>query len=100
MRSRLVKINFSEKKINIVAIPRTLWLSTPSLINTYNVSGIQLNSLYQIIKDSFITENEGVIKATNAVAQTVFDNFGVISDHFITMDSDTLTRLVDNVGWN
>lgn len=95
---RLVKINFSEKKINIVAIPRTLWLSTPSLINTYNVSGIQLNSLYQIIKDSFITENEGVIKATNAVAQTVFDNFGVISDHFITMDSDTLTRLVDTLG--
>jgi LCP family protein required for cell wall assembly len=92
---RLVKVNFDEQKVTTFSFPRDLVISTPSLTAKYGLTQSKLGSVYDVVREK---ENGSDLAATNAVAQTLYDNFGISSDHYVTLDETILSKLVDTVG--
>lgn len=93
---RMVKIDFDQKKAYIFTFPRDLWISTPSLTNDYTISKIRLAPLYTTIRNSE-QNNEADFKASNAVAQTIYDNFEIMADYYITLNETVIADIVDTI---
>ncbi|HEY9087378.1 MAG TPA: LCP family protein [Anaerolineaceae bacterium] len=96
---RVVKVDYSNKKITVFAFPRDLFVKTPSLEATYGVKEFRLGELYM-----FVREKEGNVtpaadeKASAALAQTIYDNFGLAVDQYITIEESVLPKMIDTVG--
>ena len=94
---RVVRINFDQQKALIFTFPRDLWVATPSLTENYSISKIRLGPLYTTIKNTEAQNPNADFLATNAVAQTLYDNFGIVSDHYVTLNETVLADVVDSI---
>ncbi len=96
---RVVKVDFSQKRVAVFAFPRDLLVQTQHLESIYNIKEYRLGPLY-----TFVREKEGNVtpeadsKASGAIAQTLYDNFGVVVDHYMTIEESVLPKIVDTVG--
>ncbi len=94
---RVVRINFDQQKALIFTFPRDLWVATPSLTENYSISKIRLGPLYTTIKNTEANNKNADFLATNAVAQTLYDNFGINADHYVTLNETVLADVVDSI---
>ncbi len=96
---RLVTIDFDQPSATIMALPAWLWVDTPVLADI-GVSETQLAAVYMEAYESKKVTSERYRNqlATQAIAQTIIDNFGFVPDHYITVDARTLIESVDTLG--
>lgn len=90
---RLVQMDFSRKTAVIFSFPRDLWVPVKGL-ESLGIDHERLGRLYLIARN-----NAGFSEAdaTRLVAQTLADQFGAYSDHYITGKMSTLVDIIDAV---
>ncbi len=91
---RLVKVDFSQKTVNVFSFPKDLWIPVKGL-ESHGITQARLGQLYLIARS-----NAGYSEAaaTNLVAQNLYQNFGAFSDHYIVGKMTTLAAIIDTVG--
>jgi anionic cell wall polymer biosynthesis LytR-Cps2A-Psr (LCP) family protein len=91
---RVGKVDFSRKSAAVFSFPRDLWLPIRGL-EGFGFTQTRLGEAYLIARS-----NAGfpVAAATNLLANNLYDNFGVVSDHYITLKMSTLSAIIDAVG--
>jgi LCP family protein required for cell wall assembly len=94
---RLIKVDYVKRKVVIFSIPRNLIVKTANLEN-YGTSETKLGDAYQIIMEKESQAADVDIIATSALAQIIYDNFGVLPDHYVTVKSTLVKDIVDAVG--
>lgn len=96
---RLVTINFDQPSAVVFTLPAMLWVNPPATAD-FGVEPIQLTAVYRkaytAAKDN--PEQVRAQKATQALAQTIVDNFGYTPDHYITLDEGVFIKYVDALG--
>ena len=95
---RYFRADFSNLTIDEVALPRDLWMKTPVLvekqITNYKLGKVFEYKPYVALKD----QKDAIIASTGDVAQTVFDNFEVAPDKYVTLDAKTFAAMIDLIG--
>jgi LCP family protein required for cell wall assembly len=94
---RLVKVDFDQKKVTVFAFQHDLLLNTPGLV-TYNTSQSRLGAAYYVVRAKEGDMRAADTKASSAIAQILYDNFGVKADRYITMQENVLTDAVNTIG--
>ena len=93
---RLVKVDFDNDAVTILAMPPDLWVNTLNLAT----QATTLTHSYRTAKDAAASQGEraAMVQGTQAMAQTLLDNFGYQPDHYITLSQLLFTRMVDTLG--
>lgn len=93
---RLVKVDFSNQKVDSVAFSRDLLLETKMLPN---MPSQRLGLAYHYAKQAASGGAEDkIIAGTNTVAQTLVDAFGVAPEVYITVQLDSVQAMIDTLG--
>jgi LCP family protein required for cell wall assembly len=94
---RLVKLDFSTSEVTVVALPRDLWVSTPAL-GYLDIAADRLGLTYYYGKENPPADSDEVVFGTNILAQTIYDNFGFVPVHYVTVHIDNFADIVDALG--
>ncbi|MBW8012040.1 MAG: hypothetical protein FVQ83_12515 [Chloroflexi bacterium] len=89
---RVFRLDFQEPSITILAFPRDLWVSIPGL-EEYNITAKRINTAY-FYGNLYRLPGGG----PTLLAQTLFDNFGLPSDHYLAMNMSVFVDVIDAVG--
>ena len=95
---RVTKIDFDMNRAAVFAFPRDLKLPTPNLQSSYGISNYYLGSAYHAVYQRVAGQPNPHTISTNAVAQIIFDNFGVLADHYVTLDENFVAKFIDEIG--
>jgi LCP family protein required for cell wall assembly len=92
---RLVMVDFDEPAVTILAMPPNLWVQTPNL---EGISASTLTGAYWHAKDQ---ARGGIVpadrKATQELAQVLYDNFVFEPDHYLTVNQPVFAEAVDTL---
>jgi LCP family protein required for cell wall assembly len=94
---RLLKVDFDQKKISVFALPRDLLVNTPHLTK-YQITQSNLGLVYYTVRKAEGDDRAADLKATNAIAQIIYDNFDVAADHYVMVEESVLTDAINTVG--
>lgn len=95
---RFVKIDYDQSLVSVVAVPRDLWVSGP-MLSAKGYQGYRLGETYSLFKQSATgNTNQVTTAATTSLAQIIYENFGIIPDHYITVDFSTYSTMIDTIG--
>jgi len=96
---RLVTLDFDQPSATIMALPALLWVDTPALAE-FGVEETYLTAVYmEAYENRKVTSQRYRHQlATQALAQTIVDNFGFVPDHYLTVDERTFVESVDTLG--
>ena len=96
---RLVTIDFDQPSATILAMPAVLWVPTPTLVDL-GLDETYLTNVYKEIYSQTESNSERFrhLIATQAMAQTILDNFGFAPDHYLTVDERAFIKSVDILG--
>ena len=96
---RLAVVDYERGRAAILALPVQLWVDTPVLAGT-GVDETSLNLVYQKAWENAHGNPDHVRtqKATQALAQTIVDDFAFVPDHYLTVEEAAFVRYVDTLG--
>ena len=95
---RLMKVDFDQETVAVLAIPPDLWVQTPAL-KKLGISETTLTVLYWEVKQATQgSEKHKMVEATQAFAQTLADNWGYSPDHYLTVSQPRFAETVDTLG--
>ena len=95
---RFVRIDFDHQTVRLIAIPDDILVETPHLA-AINVAQSRLGIVYyQVEQISTGTPAEIQTAASTAVAQAIYDNYGVSADHYIYFDMEFIVTAIDQLG--
>jgi polyisoprenyl-teichoic acid--peptidoglycan teichoic acid transferase len=89
---RLVRIDFVEKRILVLAIPRAFWVPIPGLRSNAITQGM-LNWTYGL-GEYYNGPGQGVV----GISRTIYANYGVKFDRYVVLHFDNFVQVVDAVG--
>lgn len=89
---RLVRIDFVERRILILSIPRDFWVPITGLAE-YNISQFRINAAYGY-GEYFNGPGQGVVK----FSETIYQNYGITFDQYAALHFGAFEQLVDAVG--
>lgn len=94
---RLMKVDFDNDAVTILAMPPTLWVNTPNLAG---VDATTLTNSYRRAKDAAASQGDraSMVQGTQALAQALLDNFGYQPDHYITLSQELFASMVNTLG--
>jgi LCP family protein required for cell wall assembly len=93
---RLVHVDFTLPRVNIVAIPRAMLVEIPESL--VNVEGpILLNQAY-FFGTPGMGKYEGSAYGAGGLASTLYYNFNLKPDHYIVIDFKGFQNLIDTLG--
>jgi LCP family protein required for cell wall assembly len=95
---RMAKIDFDMNRAVVFAFPRDLKLPTPNLQSSYGISEYYLGSTYHAVYQRVAGQPNPHTTSTSAVAQIIYDNFGVLPDHYVTLDENFVAKFIDEIG--
>ncbi len=98
---RLARVDFSRKTVAVFALSRSLWVNVRRLeLREPSITETTLGAVYyEAYVRSVATEKSGkMIDAARSSAQSVVDNFYVISNHYLVVNLDELPPLIDSIG--
>ena len=91
---RLIWVYYDDPSVVILALPSDLIVDAAVIEPDLDMP---LNDIYQLVYDE-TSSNKPEVKtreATEAVAQAVLDNYGFIPEHYLTVQEEAFTELVD-----
>lgn len=96
---RLVSIDFDKASATILSLPALLWVDSHALDDP----GVNQNPLTMVFTKAYMAAKDDPDqvrkqKATQALAQSIIDNFGYVPDHYIAVEDHVFVRLVDTLG--
>lgn len=94
---RLVGINFDKNSVIVYSIPRDLRLTT-SPLNKYGIQEYPLGPSFSLVQQREGMNKEAAIVAINALAQVIYDNFGISADYYLILHHSIFRKTVDSVG--
>lgn len=99
---RILKVDYDNKTVSVVAFPRDMMLQTPALADL-NYTESPLGLAYHYRKEATQGEDKHrITKATELVAQTLYDNFGYPADkkdyYYLTLQLDEVGAMIDTIG--
>ena len=93
---RVVRVDFQSQKITVLALPRDLWVSIPS-VSSHGVELGKLNQAY-----FYGTEGMGYFDGSGygsgLLAQTLQENFGYSVDNYMAVNIFSFRQIVDGIG--
>lgn len=96
---RMVKLDFDNRKVTVFAFQRDLLLNTPGLKKDFKVETYKLGEAYVLVRENEKEKNDKAdIKATNAVAQILYDNFGIKPDRYVTIEENVVGDITNTLG--
>ena len=101
---RMVNVDFDAQTVRVLAFPPDLWVDTPALAAaqitaTHPTTATTLDLVYYAARQLQPgTARQKMIYATNLVAQTLFDNFELLPDHYIGVRQDVFSETVEALG--
>ena len=99
---RLVKVDFDQKRVVVFAFLRDLWVTTPSLA-AQGVNATTLGQVYDYgykmgMLDSPRDDRLKVVMGTQMVAQTLYENYGILAERYVTVRLADLPPMIDTLG--
>ena len=94
---RLMYLDFTNSEVTVVALPRDLWVSTP-ILNSLDIYNERLGITYYHAKENSPADTDESVYGTQVLAQVLYDNFGFIADHYITVHIDNFDEIVNAIG--
>lgn len=94
---RLMQLDFTNSEVTVVAMPRDMWVDTPILQNL-NIQDERLGITYYHAKEHTPADNDPTVYGTQVLAQVLYDNFGFVADHYITIHIDNFDNIVNAIG--
>jgi|GEM_PF-2414410 len=95
---RFFKVDFSRLTVTCVALSRDLWVKTPALADKH-IKEKRLGEVFDVVQTSTKGSlKEQYLAATTVLTQTIFDNFGVVPDLYLTVPQSSFATLVDGLG--
>jgi len=96
---RLVWVDFDAPSASVLALPVEMWVDSP-VLEKEGVLQSELNQVYQVAYQTAKGNPDAVRtqKATQALAQTIVDNFGFVPEHYVTVEQDAFIQYIDDIG--
>lgn len=93
---RLIRIDFTNSKISVLAIPRDLWVHIPELADQKIDYG-KINQAY-FFGTPGMGHYNGAGGGAGLLADTLKYNFGIFSDHYVVVSMNAFVHIIDAVG--
>ena len=95
---RFIKVDFSNLTVACVSLSRDLWVKTPALADKH-IKEKRLGEVFDVVQTGTKgTLQEQYLAATTVITQTIFDNFGIAPDRYLTVPQSAFASLVDGLG--
>ncbi|OGO21215.1 MAG: hypothetical protein A2Y54_04040 [Chloroflexi bacterium RBG_16_51_16] len=94
---RIVRLDFVTPKISVLEFPRDLWVSIPEIADDIHQDHEKLNQAYLYGNPGF-GYYDHPSAGPGLLALTLYQNFGVITDHYGAINMRTFESMVDAVG--
>jgi LCP family protein required for cell wall assembly len=93
---RVARIDFQNKKVTVLALPRDLWVQIPGL-EAHGIAAGKLNQAY-----FYGTEGMGYYSGagygSGLLAETLQNDYGFRSDHFLSVNLYSFRKIIDTIG--
>ena len=89
---RLVRVDFLQKRILVLSIPRDFWVPVPGL-DEHGITRYKINATYGF-GEYYNGKGQGVVK----FSETIFANYGVTFDRYAVFHFSDFEKMVDAVG--
>ena len=99
--TRMLRVDFPNRKVTLFAFSRNLWVDTSSLgLTNPTVNATQLGMVfYEARRRSTSTDvRTAMIDATNVTARMFANDFLLSTDHYLTIDLAQIPAMVDAIG--
>jgi LCP family protein required for cell wall assembly len=94
---RIVRIDFTIPDVSVLDFPRDLWVEIPDIADHYGITHGKLNQAY-FFGTPGMGYYDGPGKGAGLLARTLYQNFDVPVDHYMTLTMQALLKAVDAVG--
>lgn len=94
---RLVRVDFVEPRIQVLAFPRDLYVEIPGIEDHHGITHGKLNQAYLYGNPGYNYYDKPTL-GPGLLAETLEHNFGVQVDHYIAVNLQTFVRIVDDLG--
>ena len=94
---RLVRVDFVNARVNILEMPRDLWVEIPGISDHYGITEGKLNQAYLYGNKGF-GYYDGPGEGPGLLARTLNLNFGVEPDHYLAVNMVTFENIINAVG--
>jgi LCP family protein required for cell wall assembly len=99
--TRLLRVDFPNKKVTIYAFPRDLWVDTAGLgMTDPAIDATRLGMVYYEARSRAASADvqQAMTEGTNTTARMLSKNFLVSIDHYVTIDLAQIPAMVDVIG--
>jgi LCP family protein required for cell wall assembly len=94
---RLVRVDFVNRRVTILEVPRDLWVEIPGIADHYNITRGKLNQAY-LYGNKGLGYYDGPGEGPGLLARTLNLNLGARPDHYLAVNMITFEAIVDAVG--
>ncbi len=92
---RLVRVDFDNKRIDLLSLPSNLWVKTPGL-SSAGIREATLSNVYFLGKTRAQGEERlKIFAAVDLLAKTLQANFGYLPDHYFVLNEAAFSEFVD-----
>jgi len=94
---RIVRVDFTIPDVSVLDFPRDLWVEIPEIADHYGITHGKLNQAY-FFGTPGMGYYDGPGEGAGLLARTLYQNFAVPVDHYLTLTMQTLSKAIDAVG--
>ena len=99
--TRVMRVDFPNKRVIVYALPRDLWVNTSGLgLTNPNIYATQLGMVFYEarMRSPQYGVREIMVDGLRVSAAAIFQNFSIQTDHYLALDLNQLPPIVDAVG--
>ena len=99
--TRMLHVDFANRKVAVYAFPRQLWVDTAGLgLTNPTIDATQLGTVFYEARSRSTSTNvpTSMLEATQMTARMLSKNFLVSTDHYLAVDLSQVPAMVDTVG--
>jgi LCP family protein required for cell wall assembly len=94
---RIVRVDFASPQVNVLALPRDLWVEIPGLEEEHNITHGKLNQAY-FYGTPGMGYYESPAGGAGLLADTLERNYGLHIDGFVVVNMPNFVKIVDAIG--
>ena len=99
--TRVVRVDFQNKKVSIYSFSRDLWMDTSDLgLTNPSIESAKLGMVFYEarLRSTKTDPNDAIQDGIGAMAKTLATNFTLKSNHYIVLDLDKFPAMIDTIG--